>query len=67
MFLYNIILFIFWLQHVACGILVPQPEIKPTPTALKCGVLTTAPPGKSLSRTFLREKSVLMFENNSWR
>ena len=33
--------------HVACGILVPQPGIEPTPPALEGGVLTTGPPGKS--------------------
>ena len=32
----------------ACGILAPQPEIKPTPPALEGKVLTTGPPGKSL-------------------
>ena len=33
---------------VACGILVPQPEIKPLSPALKDGFLTTGPPRKSL-------------------
>ena len=33
---------------VACGILVPQPGIKPTSPALKGRFLTTGPPGKSL-------------------
>jgi len=27
--------FSFWLHHVACGILVPQPRIEPRPTAVK--------------------------------
>ena len=27
--------FFFWLCHTACGILVPQPGIKPRPTALE--------------------------------
>ena len=31
----------------ACGILIPQPEIEPAPTALQGGFLTTGPPGKS--------------------
>ena len=31
----------------ACGILVPQPGIKPTSSALEGGFLTTGPPGKS--------------------
>ena len=33
----------------ACGILAPQPGIKPSPSAVKGEVLTTGPPGKSLS------------------
>ena len=33
---------------VACGILVPQPGIKPVSPALEGGFLTTGPPGKSL-------------------
>ena len=32
----------------ACVVLVPQPGIKPTPSALEGEVLTTGPPGKSL-------------------
>ena len=32
----------------ACGILVPQPGIKPVPSALKGEVLTTGSPGTSL-------------------
>ena len=27
-------LFIYWLHHMACGILVPQPEIEPAPPAV---------------------------------
>ena len=42
----------FWFfGHKACGILAPQPGIKPTPPALEGKVLTTGPPGKS--QTFL--------------
>ena len=38
----------FWFfGREACGILAPQPGIKPSPPALKGGVLTTGPPGKS--------------------
>ena len=33
----------------ACGILVPRSGIEPTPPALKGNVLTTGPPGKSLT------------------
>ena len=36
--------------HVACGILVPLPGIKPVPPAYKLGVLTTGPKGKSQCR-----------------
>ena len=42
--------FMFWFfGHKACGILAPQPGIKPTPPALEGKVLTTGPPGKSLT------------------
>ena len=34
---------------MACGILVPQPGIKPTFSAVEGGYLTTGPPGKSLN------------------
>ena len=37
----------FWQCHVACGILVPQPEIKPGPWQWKHQVLTTGPPRSS--------------------
>ena len=33
----------------ACGILVPQPEIKPWSPPLEVGFLTTEPPGKSFT------------------
>ena len=36
---------IFWPQ--ACGILAPQPGIKPSSPALEGKVITTGPPGKS--------------------
>ena len=40
----------FWLFGLeACGIPVPQPGIKPVPSALEAEVLTTGPPGKSLT------------------
>ena len=40
--------FVFWLfGFQACGILVPQPGIEPTPSALEAEVLTPGPPGKS--------------------
>ena len=34
---------------LACGILIPEPGIKPTSPALEDGFLTTGPPGKPLS------------------
>ena len=34
-----------WSYHVACGILIPQPVIKPEPPTLEGGVLTTLPLG----------------------
>ena len=37
---------------IACGILVPQPEMEPKSPALKGRFLTTGPPGKSLFNTF---------------
>ena len=40
-----ILIFTFWLHHVACGILVPQPGIELAPSAVE--VLTTGLPGKS--------------------
>ena len=37
----------FWyFGYQACGILAPQPGIRPTPPALEDEVLTTGPPGK---------------------
>ena len=48
-FFFIIIIIIFWLHPVlvvACGILVPQPGIKPMSPALGGGFLTTGPPGK---------------------
>ena len=38
--------YFFIFCHAACGILLPQPGIKPTPMHLKCTVLTTGLPGK---------------------
>ena len=46
----------FWLfGHKACGILAPQPGIKPTPPELEGEVLPTGPPGKSHNITFKYE------------
>ena len=41
---------------VACGLLVPQPEIKPVPPLWwKCKVLTTGLPGKSQDQEEFKE------------
>ena len=45
-------IFIFWLCHGACGILVPQPGIEPTPLQWKHRVPTTGWPGKSCDLYF---------------
>ena len=43
----------FWFFGLeACGSIAPQPGIEPAPLALKGEVLTTGPPGKSLSDVF---------------
>ena len=39
--------FLIWPHHVACAILVPQPEIEPGPQQWKHWVPTTRPPGNS--------------------
>ena len=43
----------FWFfGHKAYEILAPQPTIEPVPTAFEGKVLTTGPPGKTLSWVF---------------
>ena len=43
--------FMFWFfDHKACGIFAPQSRIEPARPALEGEVLTTRPPGKSLTR-----------------
>ena len=39
---------VFWLHHIAHGILIPPPGIKFLPPALEALFLTTGPPGTSL-------------------
>ena len=46
-----------WLAHGR--ILVPQSGIKPTPTTLGSGLLTTGPPGRSLATCLLQSSSDL--------
>ena len=41
-------MFCFFGGHEACGILAPQPGIKPVLPTLEGEVLTTGPPGSSL-------------------
>ena len=54
--------FMFWLfDPEACGILVPQPGIYPTTPALEGDVLTTGPPGKSLTILFYTSLSFDFF------
>ena len=58
-------LFCFLRPHpVAFGILVPQPGIKPMPLLWECGVLTTGPPGKSLTGIFERAFKRLLVDKN---
>ena len=47
-----VVFIIFWLYHVAHRTIVPPPETEPMPPVLEQGVLTTRPPGKSLSVFF---------------
>ena len=60
-FLKNLIfkncIYLFWLSHTACGILVSRSEIDPGPLHWKRGVLTTGLPGKSLTVHF-KDKNV---------
>ena len=48
-FRFCFILLFFWLCRTAYGILVPRPGIEPESLAVKARVLTTGPPGNSLS------------------
>lgn len=45
-------LFNFWPCYTACGRLVSWLGLEPGPPAVKCGVLITGPPGKSLTYEF---------------
>ena len=42
-------------SHEVCGILAPQPGIKPTPLTTEGEVLTTGPPGKSQKYKFFHD------------
>ena len=52
-FLPSFLSFFSWLRHVTCRISVPWSAIEPGPWQWKCWVLTTRPPGNSLSPIFL--------------
>ena len=50
---------LLWMYHAACGILVPQPGIKPMPPVLEV---------QSLYLCHAREATIsLVFKHNSWR
>ena len=57
----------FWPHLPVCGILVPQPGIKPCPLHWKNRVLTTGLPWKSLDNIFLESSAALgwLLANNS--
>ena len=60
------IFFFFWLHHLACRILVPQPGIEPEPWQWKCWVLTPWLPGTSLeSLTLMTSSSVDLHSTDS--
>ena len=46
--MYSFCFMFYFFGHKACGILAPQPGIKPALTALEGKVLTIGSPGKSL-------------------
>ena len=52
LFYFFFLIFIFWLCHVACGILVTQPGIKPVPPALEAWSLNHWTAKKSLVGCF---------------
>ena len=46
---------------MACGILVPQPGIKPESLVLQAGFLTTGPPWKSQSLILMYSNAINLF------
>ena len=54
--------FMFWFfGYQTCGILPPRPGIEPTPFALEDKVLSTGPPGKSVSNcTAIQQVATLL-------
>ena len=51
-----LLFYVLFFGPEACGLLTPRPGIEPTPAALEGEVLTTGPPGKSLSQVLLSNK-----------
>ena len=49
----------FFFCHTACGILIPQPGIKPCPLYWNHGVLTTGPPGKGCDHLLKEEEAYI--------
>lgn len=43
--IFCLFIYLFWIHHVACGILIPGPSIEPAPSALEAEVLITGPLG----------------------
>ena len=53
-------IYLFWLCHEACGILVPHQGSNLPPLQWKCGVLTIGPSGKSLLVFLIKLTSVIV-------
>ena len=51
---------------MAPGILVPHPGIEPTSPASQSGLLTTGPPGKSLTGLFLPYPTVILLGHHGF-
>ena len=62
---YLLSIYLFWPHHVACKILVPQPQIRPSEIwQWKLRVLTTRPPGKSLQ--YLLKVDIIKSRRRQW-
>lgn len=48
----------FWLYHIAYRILVPQPGVKPTPSAVEVWSITTGSP--RMSPQYFKEKLIII-------
>ena len=56
---------IFWLCPRACGVLVPQPGIEPTPLHWQQEALITEPPGKSPGASLLLKRGLIFLSLTS--